>query len=90
MSGGSFDYAYGRVDQFADELGVRLDEHAKKNEYGETPHDFEPTTREKLREIEVMARHTAKLMKEVEWLFSGDTGEASFMARVMEIDSSNV
>ena len=90
MSGGSFDYAYGRVDQFADELGVRLDKHAKSNEYGETPYNFEPATREKLREIEALARHTAKMMKEAEWLFSGDTSDESFMERVLEIESSNV
>lgn len=89
MSGGSFDYAYGRVDQFADELGVRLDEHDRKNEYGETPYDFEPATLAKLREIEALARHTAKMMKEAEWLYSGDTSDESFMARVREIESSN-
>jgi len=32
MSGGIFDYAYNRVNQFADELGVKLDEHDQKDE----------------------------------------------------------
>ena len=90
MSGGSFDYAYGRVNQFADELGVKIDEHDRKNEYGETPYAFEPATLAKLREIEQLARRTAALMKEAEWLYSGDTGEDSFMDRVSKIESSNV
>jgi hypothetical protein len=89
MSCGSFDHAYERVDQFANELGSRLDEHAKTNEYGETPYDFEPETLAKLREIEALARHTAKLMREAEWLYSGDTSDDSFMERVGEIESSN-
>jgi hypothetical protein len=43
-------------------------------------------TIEKLKEIQVMADHTAALMREVEWLYSGDTGDESFMARVAEIE----
>lgn len=89
MSGGSFDYACYRVDQFADELGLRLDEFDKKDEWGYQPNKFEPATLAKLREIEALARHTAKLMKEAEWLYSGDTGDDSFMERVREIESSN-
>lgn len=58
MSGGSFDYACYRVEQFADELGLRLDNFGQKDEYGETPYSFEPATRAKLREIEALARHT--------------------------------
>lgn len=90
MSGGSFNYAYCKVDQFSDELSVRLDEHDRKNEYGHTLYSFEQATREKLREISEMARYVADIMKEVEWLYSGDTSEDSFMDRVREIESSNV
>ena len=88
MSGGSFDYAFCRVDQFADDLGVRLDEFDKKDEWGYQPNKFEPATLAKLREIEKLARHTAKLMKETEWLYSGDTSDDSFMDRVSVIESS--
>ena len=89
MSGGSFDYACYRVDQFADELGLRLDEFDKKDEWGYQPNKFGPATLAKLREIEALARRAAKLMKEAEWLYSGDTGDDSFMERVREIESSN-
>lgn len=87
MSGGSFDYVYGRVEQFADELGVRLDEHDKPNEWSDKPNAFEPATLAKLREIEKLARYTARLMREAEWLYSGDTGDESFMRRVAEIEA---
>lgn len=88
MSGGSFDYAYGRVERFADELAMKLDERDKKNEYGEMPNSFEPETIKKLCEIENIARYTAKLMREAEWLYSGDTSDKTFMARVEEIENS--
>ncbi len=86
MSGGSFDYAYLRAHQFADELWIRLDEVDKVNEWGETPNKFEPATLTKLREIQHLARRTAALMREVEWLYSGDTGDDEFMLRVSEIE----
>lgn len=89
MSGGSFDYAYCRVDQFADALGLRLDEFDKKDEWGYTPNRFDPATLAKLREIEALARYTARLMREAEWLYSGDTDDDSFMERVRKIESHN-
>jgi hypothetical protein len=85
MSGGSFNYAYNKVVEFADDLEIKLDQHDKVNEYGETPYDFSPIILHKLREIEHIARHTANLMKEVEWLYSGDTGENTFLKRISEI-----
>lgn len=86
MSGGSFDYAFSRVSMFADDLCAKLDEHDRANEYGQTPYSFSPAVRAKLLEIEAIARYTAKLMQEAEWLYSGDTGEDSFLARVREIE----
>lgn len=69
MSGGSFNYAFMTVAQFAEELEVKLTE----NRYG-----FELPTNKKLTEILALAGYTAALMREVEWLYSGDTGEESF------------
>ena len=90
MSGGSFNYACYQVYQFADELGLRLDEFDKENEWGYKPNNFEPETRAKLREIESLARYTADLMKEAGWLYSGDTGDDLFMERVRKIENSRV
>ena len=84
MSGGSFNYAYQKAQWFADDLEERLDVTVPEN--GWTP---EPETTKTLREIVKIARYAARLMKEAEWLYSGDTGDDSFMERVMEIESSN-
>jgi hypothetical protein len=80
MSGGSFNYAYQGTERFADELQLKLEE---------DNYQFNGSTRNKLWEIEALARYTAKLMREAEWLYSGDTGDDSFMQRVAEIESEN-
>jgi len=35
MSGGSFNYAYNRVESFAEELQARIDANGKEDDYGE-------------------------------------------------------
>lgn len=87
MSGGSFDYAYSRVEGFAGELADKL----ARNDVEEDgwKYGFEPATVAKLREIEALARKAAALMKEAEWLYSGDTGDESFMKRVHCIEDAN-
>jgi len=80
MSGGSFDYAYEKVVSFTNDLKESLE-----NE----PDFYSQLVVNKLKEIERIADKTAKLMKEVEWLYSGDTGEESFMERVKEIEEKH-
>lgn len=82
MSGGSFNYAYSCVNEFVDKMKDRLDNVEETNEYGEQPNKFSPEVIDMLREIELTVRHTAKLMKEVEWLYSGDSGEKTFVTNV--------
>lgn len=78
MSGGSFDYAYGRVQTFAMDLQSRLDEH---------PDDYwEPAVTAELRRIADLAGYVGRLMFETEWLYSGDTGEDTFLLRVAGIE----
>ena len=84
MSGGSFNSAYQKTQYFSDELESRLDESVDSDDWKP-----EPQTADKLREIVKIARYAARLMKEVEWLYSGDTGDESFMRRVEVIESSN-
>ena len=84
MSGGSFDYAYQKPQWFADDLELRLDTSEPENGW-----THEPETTKKLREIVKIARYAAQLMREAEWLYSGDTGDESFMERVRKIESSN-
>ena len=89
MSGGSFDYAYRRAEIFSESLGERLDEN-----YGENGAGFGPYTIAALRKIETVANYAAKLMKEAEWLYSGDIGEEGFAEAIkgelgaMEADSA--
>jgi len=85
MSGGSFNYAFHHVGQFIEELELKLDNADKIDEFGCYPNYFEPRVLAKLRNIVILARYTAKLMKEVEWLYSGDIGEDTFMKRIDEI-----
>jgi hypothetical protein len=80
MSGGSFNYAYQGTERFADELELKLEEN---------PYEWELKTRNKLWEISAMSRYISMLMREAEWLYSGDTGDDSFMERVAEIEKWN-
>ena len=90
MSGGSFDYAYERIEQFADDLQNRLDSGRRNDvyDYGEAvPCEWPVDVAVELRAIVSRARYVAALAKEVEWLYSADTGEETFMTRVMKINA---
>lgn len=89
MSGGCFDYAYIKVQIFIDELSCRLDAFERLDEWGQKPNYFEPATLAKLHEIKDKAEHTMKLMKAVEWLYSCDSGEDTFLRRVAEIEKAS-
>ena len=86
MSGGSFDYAYARMHDFADDLRNKLAEQGQVVdgwEVGTWPAEVAV----KLEEISHLVDYAAKLAKEAEWLYSGDTGEDTFMERVEKINS---
>lgn len=89
MSGGAFDYAYCKVVVFADDLAGRLDTHDEKDEWGNTPNEFGQDVLAKVRDIELECRKAAALMREAEWLYSGDTSESCFMRRVEAIEAGN-
>lgn len=76
MSGSSFDYAYARAWQFADELAERLDAGV----------EYSPETVAVLRRIVDVARHAGALMREAEWLFTGWADEIEFKRRIATID----
>jgi hypothetical protein len=88
MSGGSFNYAYTKVDQFVEKLDSKLNRIDYKDQYGSKPYEFDPKTLEKIKEIRDLADYTAKLMKEVEWLYSGDTSDDTFAERVEAIEKN--
>ena len=84
MSGGSFDYAYSRVLQFAEDLRAKIADNGKENDYGEKC-EFSAQTIARLQSIVEDAERTAKLMKAAEWLYSGDTGEDDLSASVLGV-----
>jgi hypothetical protein len=88
MSGGVFDYAYMYVSRFADELELKIENRKTANEWGETYYDYSDEVINKLNEILKDARRISSLMKEVEWLYSGDTGEDTFLERVNRIEKN--
>ena len=79
MSGGSFDYAYSRIREFADALADRLDTEP------EFPHD--ESVRQRLRRLVSDAHKVATLARETEWLYSGDHSEETFLKLVEKIDA---
>lgn len=79
MSGGSFNPVWIRASQFAEGLRELLDHPAKEEV-------FKPKTIAKLREIVEQVRVAGQLMREVEYLYSGDTGDETFLERVAEIE----
>ncbi len=85
MSGGSFDYAYARMHEFAEELRDKLAEQGQVVD-GWKVFTWEPAVAAKLAEIAALVDHVAKLAREAEWLYSGDTGEETFMQRVSKIE----
>jgi hypothetical protein len=82
MSGGSFDYAFGKLEMFADELETKLD--TTSENYWD--HGFSPDIIAEMRRVVAEARSFARVMHAVEWLWSGDTGEDSFKREMMEIE----
>ena len=76
MSGGSFDYAYSKVNYFVDDLDDKLND---------PEYVFSPEVMTKLREIKAIAENTSQLMRAVEWLYSGDDSEETFMEKVKKV-----
>jgi hypothetical protein len=88
MSGGSFDYAYRHMVEFANDLRCKLAEQGQVVD-GWKIGTWEPAVAVKMEEISHIVDYAAKLAKEVEWLYSGDTGEETFMWRVQKIEEKN-
>ena len=85
MSGGSLDYVYIRIEQASDEITLTLLKQGKKDEWEYTYPVYSDVVQEELRKIAYHLRLASKFAKEAEWLFSGDTGEDTFLDRISEI-----
>jgi len=89
MSGGHFGncgYDYYKVAQFADELEHEIDNNGKVDEYGDK-RDFDPDVIDVLQEQIPKLRKMAEIMRHIDYLYSGDHGDDSFLLRVKEVEA---
>jgi hypothetical protein len=95
MSGGHFGdcgYDYYKVAQFADELEVEIENNGKeKNEdrtYGyEWYPNHEPEVIEYLKKQIPILNKMSEIMRHIDYLYSGDLGDDTFMERVKETEA---
>ena len=91
MSGGHFndnDYVYYKVAQFADELEEEIQDNDKPDEYGYAPPNFSPETIKYLRKQLRQMRKVSEIMRHIDYLYSGDHGEDSFMCSVKNVEKN--
>ncbi len=94
MSGGHFGgcgYDYYKVSQFADELEAEIGNNGRARQedrtYGEEWYpNHEPEVIEYLKEQLPKLRKMAEIMRHIDYLYSGDHGDDSFMSRVKEVE----
>ena len=87
MSGGHFgDYDYYRVAQFADELELSIENNGKVDEYGDK-HNYDPDVIDYLEAQIPKMRKMAEIMRHIDYLYSGDHGDDSFLLRVKEVEA---
>jgi hypothetical protein len=95
MSGGHFGdcgYDYYKVSQFADELEQEILNNGREgtaeneNEYEWYP-NHEPEVIEYLKKQIPILNKMAQIMRHIDYLYSGDLGDDSFLKRVKEVES---
>ncbi len=93
MSGGHFNdcgYEYYKVSQFADELEQEIlnngREGTTENGYEWYP-NHEPEVIEYLKKQIPLLNKMAEIMRHIDFLYSGDHGDDSFMQRVKEVEA---
>lgn len=79
MSGGHFEYKCFQIRDFADMLEADMADNSE---------EFSLPVMEKLKECHELIEKAAKVAREVEWLYSGDSGEASFLNSIEGILSN--
>jgi hypothetical protein len=75
MSGRAFGYKCFDIHDFSDNLKKGIEE---------SPEEFHPVTMESLKEIQKSIEMAGELAHHVEWLYSGDHSEESFLRLVNE------
>ena len=88
MSGGHFNYHCFRISQFAEDLQheLEINDSDELNQYGDPiGRGYEPETVAVLTRCQAIIAQAAQLAREIEWLYSGDHGEESFLRLVAPI-----
>jgi hypothetical protein len=88
MSGGHFNdcgYVYYKVSQFADELKESIENNNKVDEYG-YKYDHDPDVIDYLESQIPKLRKMAEIMRHIDYLYSGDHGNDSFLLSVKEVE----
>lgn len=88
MSGGHFNgngYIYYQVHQFADELENEIENNHRPDEWGHCP-EYSPEVLEVLKQQIAKINKLAKVMKTIDYLYSGDYGEDSFLEAMKRIE----
>lgn len=91
MSGGHFNgnrYIYYQVYQFADELENEIERNNVKDEWGYAP-ELSEETLNLLRQKVIEIRKISEEMRHIDYLYSGDYSEESFMERMKETKCIN-
>jgi hypothetical protein len=89
MSGGHFnsnDYIYYRVHQFADELENEIENNDRDNQYGYSPQYNQEVLNYLKLQIPIL-RKMSQIMKAIDYLYSGDHGEDSFLIVTQKIEN---
>jgi hypothetical protein len=89
MSGGHFTdcgYDYYKVRQFADELKDEIRRNGKAGEDGDWYPNHSDEVIEYLKEQVPKMRKMAEIMRHIDYLYSGDHGDDSFMNRIEEVE----
>jgi hypothetical protein len=92
VSGGTFNnngYIYYQVHQFADELENRIENNGQEDEYGYSS-NYSESVLQVLRAQVPELRRIAAMMRAVDYLYSGDHGEDSFLRAIETIEKSSV
>lgn len=88
MSGGHFDYNCFAISRFAEDLEheINVNDSEEKNEYGDNiGFKFDKKTIVVLQKCQNKIRMVGLLAKEIEWLYSGDHSEETFLEIVKSI-----
>jgi hypothetical protein len=91
MSGGKFNdngYVYYKVQQFADELQNLIDNNTVPDEYGYYP-EYNEEVIHALREQVPQINRIARIMKAIDYLYSGDHGEDSFLREMKRVEDGD-